>query len=100
MKYSPGKKNILIKLTQEGECIRLEIKDKGIGISSVDKKRIFEKFYRSGIDKVTAMEGSGLGLFIVAHIVAAHKGEITVNSRTGEGSSFVILFPINDTMGK
>lgn len=100
MKYSPGKKDILIKLTQEGECIRLEIKDKGIGISSVDKKRIFEKFYRSGIDKVTAMEGSGLGLFIVAHIVAAHKGEITVNSRTGEGSSFVILFPINDTMGK
>jgi len=100
MKYSFGNEDVLIKLTQEGEKIRMEVRDKGIGISPMDQKKIFEKFYRSGTDKVTATEGSGLGLFIVAHIIAAHKGEITVNSRPGEGSSFVILFPINDTMGK
>lgn len=68
----------------------MEVKDQGYGLSEEDQIKIFDRFYR--VDKARSRDsgGSGLGLSIVKSIVDAHKGEIKVNSKLNEGSSFKI----------
>ncbi len=98
IKYSPEEKDIKITLKGDNENLILEVKDSGIGISSEDQKDIFKKFFRSGDNTVSAVEGSGLGLFLVAHAVSAHKGKIEVKSIPGKGSTFKVFLPFNDKM--
>ncbi len=100
IKYSPEEKNIKITLKRDNKNLMLEVKDAGIGITSGDQQKIFEKFFRSGNNTVSAIEGNGLGLFLVAHSVAAHKGSIEVKSIPGKGSSFRVFLPLNDIIGR
>lgn len=69
----------------------LKIKDNGVGIPKEDVSRIFERFYR--VDKSRKKGGTGLGLAIVKHIVKIFNGEIDVESKLGEGSTFKIKIP-------
>ena len=66
------------------------MRDHGIGIPSRDLERIFERFYR--VDRARSRDtgGTGLGLAIVRHVAQAHGGEVTVESREGEGSTFTL----------
>lgn len=93
-----------IKYTQEGGKVHVDVKsddkdicltveDNGIGIPEADQKRIFERFYR--VDKSHSKEigGTGLGLSIVKHAVMIHGGKIDVQSRPGEGSTFIVTLP-------
>lgn len=77
----------------EGQEVRLEVEDNGIGIPQQDLDRIFERFYR--VDKARSRElgGTGLGLSIVKHIVLAHKGRIEVRSRLNRGTTFSLALP-------
>ena len=70
--------------------LRISVRDNGIGISSADKKRIFDKFYRVKRDETKNKAGFGLGLTYVKSIIDAHAGNITVNSNLNEGSEFII----------
>ena len=72
----------------------LVVTDHGIGMSSKETDRIFERFYR--VDKARSRNtgGTGLGLSIVKHIIAKHGGKIEVWSRPGEGSTFTVLLPL------
>lgn len=67
---------------------KISIKDTGLGLSSEDVNRIFERFYRVDKDRSRAVGGTGLGLAIVKHIVEAHDSKVYVNSRLGAGSEF------------
>jgi signal transduction histidine kinase len=67
--------------------------DTGEGIAEVDQKRIFQRFARAANSRRRS-EGAGLGLSIVQAIVEAHKGEITLESKLGEGSTFTIILPL------
>jgi len=98
IKYSPGIKDIRISLTRQKESLRLEVSDRGIGITGPDQKRIFEKFFRAKDSAVSALEGSGLGLFLAAHAAAAHGGRMEVESEPGEGAVFVVFLPLDDKM--
>lgn len=82
---------IRISAFRNGDDIRLEVEDNGIGISKSDLDRIFERFYR--VDKARSRErgGTGLGLAIVKHIVLAHKGNVEVRSRINHGSVFSVV---------
>ncbi|HEY4640286.1 MAG TPA: HAMP domain-containing sensor histidine kinase, partial [Thermoanaerobaculia bacterium] len=60
---------------------------------AVERKKIFEKFYRVGSGLVHDVKGSGLGLAIVSHIIQAHRGRVDVTSTPGEGARFTIALP-------
>ena len=86
-----GRVSISLKKTQEG--VLLSVSDTGIGIAEKDLPNIFERFYRADESRARVTGGSGVGLAIVKATVDAHGGEITVKSRKGEGSTFVITLP-------
>jgi len=94
VKYSDDKKEIIIKTGTDYNFAYIEVSDKGIGISSEDQKKIFDKFFRVSTGLVHNAKGTGLGLTLVKHITDAHNGKIRLKSKLGEGSSFILLFPI------
>ncbi|SHJ11579.1 Signal transduction histidine kinase [Dethiosulfatibacter aminovorans DSM 17477] len=71
-------------------CIEVKIKDNGCGIEEKDLKNIFLPFYTTK----TEGDGTGLGLSVVADIIKNHKGEIYVDSKVGEGTSFYVYLPL------
>jgi signal transduction histidine kinase len=96
IKYSKDNKEITITTGSEQGYIFIEIKDKGVGISEENQKKIFEKFFRVSDGLVHNTKGTGLGLTLVKHIVDAHGGKIKVKSKINEGTSFIMGFPINN----
>lgn len=79
---------LYIKVYRKGRSVRVHIKDTGGGINSDRLQYIFEPFY------TTKGEGSGLGLAITHNIISEHNGEIKVDSIEGEGTEFIIIFPV------
>lgn len=88
--YTPPEGNVKIILLEQGENVRVHVKDTGIGISKEEIPRIFERFYRVDRARSRNSGGTGLGLAIVKHLVEAHHGNISVRSDLGEGSEFII----------
>ncbi len=92
-KYSPSVKEVVVTLREEANAIELTVSDKGVGIDPVYHRKIFEKFFRIPNGDVHNFKGHGLGLSYVAGVVNAHKGTISVASRTGHGSVFTVKLP-------
>jgi signal transduction histidine kinase len=93
MKYSADRRRLRVSARREADGIALEVADEGIGIPLSERERIFEKFYRVGRSETQGRRGSGVGLALVKHIVEAHRGRVTVDSRPGEGSRFTLHLP-------
>ena len=96
LKYSAEQKYLGVKLYRENGVVKLEVADRGIGISRRDQAKIFEKFYRAGDPLVHNTKGSGLGLSLVRHITEAHGGAIEVESAPGTGSKFIMSLPVSN----
>lgn len=93
VKYNRPGGHVYMAMEREGPQVVLTVKDTGIGIPEDVQERVFERFYRVEGSRSKQSGGSGLGLSIVKHIVEQHKGTITLTSRVGEGSTFVIRLP-------
>jgi signal transduction histidine kinase len=94
VKYSGGSRDVLVSLRREEDFIVISVHDHGIGIPRAEQRKIFDRFHRVSTGLVHDVKGSGLGLAIVRHIVRAHRGKVTVESRPDEGSTFSIPLPI------
>ncbi|MBV9119743.1 MAG: PAS domain S-box protein [Chloroflexi bacterium] len=96
VKYSPqgGKVEVNISTIDEGGSayVVLSVTDQGIGIPAADQQRIFDRFQR-GSNLQERVPGSGIGLSYVREIVQEHGGQVSVQSRPGEGSTFTIRLP-------
>lgn len=86
--YSENGSKVSLKISEEDNQIRIDVKDKGVGMKESDLERIFERFYRVEKSRNRNQGGTGLGLAIVKHILEAHNQKITVKSKLGKGSTF------------
>nr|WP_182358808.1 HAMP domain-containing sensor histidine kinase [Tomitella gaofuii] len=76
-----------------GDEVTVEVADSGPGLAGADHERVFERFYRADSSRTRASGGSGLGLSIVASLVAAHGGRVEVDSAPGAGARFLVRLP-------
>lgn len=94
VKYSGEARQLQVRLGQQEGFVTISVTDHGVGIPREEQTKIFEKFYRVGTGLVHDVKGSGLGLSLVAHIVKAHHGRVTVESEPSRGSTFTIHLPV------
>ncbi len=94
LKYSPKEGLITIDVTKKGSHLLLSVKDEGPGIPDEEKKKIFDKFYRTGQEKTRQTKGTGLGLYLCRKIAADHKAQLKVSDNSPVGSIFTVTFPI------
>lgn len=101
--YTPPGGEIVIetqrRLWKKHPWVTLEVRDTGPGISESEKKRIFDRFYRGLTGKASGIPGTGLGLPISKEIIERHGGRITVESKIGEGATFVVWLPVAQDTG-
>jgi PAS domain S-box-containing protein len=90
VKYGKGQP-VDLTVSTDGTLARLVVRDQGVGIAPEDQERLFERFERVRLDR--RVTGYGVGLWIVRHVVEAHGGSISIESRLGEGSSFIVQLP-------
>ena len=91
MKYTPNGGKITFAATVEGDKVKIEVSDNGIGIAPDEQAYIFNRFYQAK----NAGQGTGIGLALVKAFTDLHHGEATVESKEGEGSSFIIIMPLS-----
>ncbi len=91
IKYSGDSRRIVVSVEQRNGHALVHVVDRGIGIAHAEQSRVFETFYRS--PEAGHTTGAGLGLALVRHFAEAHGGNVTVNSRPGEGSTFTLMLP-------
>ncbi len=94
LKYAPDCPTIQVQWGVEESRVAIRVRDNGPGIPASEKKAIFRKFVRGSAAEAANVKGSGVGLAMVRHIVAAHGGDVTLASELGSGSVFTILLPL------
>ncbi|WP_411824839.1 ATP-binding protein [Leptospira sp. 'Mane'] len=91
--YSPEGSIVMVKADETFDKYRIQVIDQGIGISTADSERIFERFFRVDMNRSRKEGGTGLGLSIVKHIARLHSGEVFVSPNPRGGSIFTFEFP-------
>jgi signal transduction histidine kinase len=93
MKFSPAKEDIDVEIGQTTQMLTLEVKDNGCGIGTKNTERIFKKYVR--VEHGNTVPGSGIGLFMVRHIIEAHHGTVTIKNRKSGGCRVTICLPFD-----
>jgi two-component system phosphate regulon sensor histidine kinase PhoR len=93
VKYSPEKKEILVRAEKNKASAIVSVIDYGIGMSESDQKLIFERFYRVNGNEFST-PGLGMGLYISSDIISEHNGRLQVKSKLSEGSTFSFELPL------
>lgn len=88
IKYSPEGGQIVVGAQYDEQNITVFVRDHGVGLSLVDHKRIFDRFFRVDGKLSRRTQGTGLGLYLVKMIIEAHHGTVNVESSLGSGSTF------------
>ena len=94
IKYSDEIVEIDLSTSVTNEAFTVTVKDKGIGMSSNVRRKVFNRFYRQESGDIHNVKGHGLGLSYVKRIVELHNGTIYVKSQLKKGSTFTVHFPL------
>ncbi len=95
IKFTDEQGRVEVGWQEQDDSVQITVRDDGRGIPPADLPHIFERFYKADRSRSTS-SGSGLGLAITRHIVEAHGGRISVQSREGEGSTFTVTLPATE----
>jgi two-component system OmpR family sensor kinase len=94
VRYAPSGSSVQVRVQANAASAEIEVRDAGPGISATDQLHIFERFYRADRSRARDSGGTGLGLSIAKAIIAAHNGEIWVDSELGRGAAFHFRLPL------
>ena len=94
VRYTPEGGTITLKLCRENGYASVSVKDTGIGISEEDLGKVFSRFWRADAARTGVSGGLGIGLSLVREVVDQHRGDVSVDSVLGEGSTFTINIPL------
>ena len=94
--YSPAGSWIGVGLRENEGIAEISVTDHGVGIAPADQERVFERFYRVDESRSRETGGTGIGLAIVKHVAANHRGEVKLFSQLGRGSTFTLRLPVAD----
>jgi signal transduction histidine kinase len=97
IKYSPGSREVIVRLDKTDKTVICSIRDFGPGIKKEEQNKIFERFYRVSGDNQNTYPGLGLGLYISKEIIEKHDGRLWVESEYGKGSSFYFELPLMES---
>lgn len=95
IKYTPESGDIQVRLYEETTNVFVEVWNSGAGISKEDMAKIFDRFYKASQSRTREEGSSGLGLSICKKIITLHHGEISVESNTEKGTTFIVRLPKN-----
>lgn len=93
IKYSPNGKRIIVAMSTTNSTLTVSVKDRGLGISKTHHAKIFDRFYRVIDGNNQTLPGLGIGLYLSKMIIKTHGGEMWVESKEGEGSTFSFSLP-------
>jgi len=98
--HTPSGGEIAVAAHDEGQWVRVSVRDTGSGIAAEDLPYVFERFYRADKSRSRATGGAGLGLAIARQLVEAHGGRIEVESAIGQGTQFTFTLPVAEIGGE
>jgi signal transduction histidine kinase len=96
VKYSPECRTVWVETLPVDGRLGIRVRDQGVGIPLTEQRSVFDRFVRGSLSRDASVKGTGIGLTLARHIVAAHHGEIRLESTLGQGSTFTILLPLED----
>ncbi len=94
VKYSSAGTTITVACISQENYALVSIKDEGMGISTMDKEKLFDRFYRVETTAMRNINGFGIGLYLCKEIIERHLGTIGVESEIGKGSTFWFRIPV------
>lgn len=94
LRYTPANGNVSVKLARAGNFARVEVRDTGTGIAPDALPHVFERFWRADKSRTRAQGGTGLGLAIAKQWIEAHGGQIGVESKVQQGTTFWFTLPL------
>jgi len=97
VKYSGDNRRVDVRVSRANGTVQIAVRDRGIGVPPSEREKIFQKFVRGAASAAGGIRGTGLGLAMVRHIVEAHNGTIDLQSAEGQGSTFTIVLPAEDS---
>ena len=98
IKYSPNNSTVYLSTKRSGESVVITVRDEGPGIKSDERKHLFNKFARISNQPTGSETSTGLGLYIVKRLAETMNGTVWCESDCGKGSSFIVEFPIAETI--
>lgn len=96
VKYSGESREVWLRMSSNGGEVCVSVQDNGLGIPIDEQPDVFQKFFRGAASRQYRIYGSGIGLAILNHIVQAHGGRVTLESRPGAGSTFSVHLPVKE----
>jgi two-component system OmpR family sensor kinase len=98
VQHTPQQTPVTVTVSIAAGSVQLTIADRGPGMTQEQASHVFDRFYRTDDARTRAHGGAGLGLAIAASLTAAHGGELTVDTKPGEGAAFHLRLPLAETL--